>query len=112
MIPRPKKPKFNLLGWMSFSLRIWLLVTRSMSRAGLAGRAKEGLSSRVEVQHYLHDYIQELLMSNLSSRLETAALDFFMVGVCIGLSDLPSPSLSIETSKRNSKTKKSNFQHV
>ena len=76
MIPRPRKPKFSLLGWMSFSLRIWLLVTRSMSKAGLAGRAKEGLSSR----------------------LETAALDFFMVGVCIGLSDLPSPSLKIVSS--------------
>ena len=56
----------------TFSLRIWLLVTRSMSRPGLAGRARE---------------------EGLSSKLATAALDFFMVGVCIGLSDRPSPSL-------------------
>ena len=27
MMPRPRNPKLNLLGWMSFSLNIWLLVT-------------------------------------------------------------------------------------
>ena len=27
MMPRPRNPKLSLLGWMSFSLNIWLLVT-------------------------------------------------------------------------------------
>ena len=45
MIPSPRKPKLSLLGWMSFSLRVWLEVTRSIPMLGLAGRARVGLSS-------------------------------------------------------------------
>ena len=46
MMPSPRKPKVSLLGWMSFSLRVWLEVTRSMPVLGLAGLARVGLSSR------------------------------------------------------------------
>ena len=45
MMPRPRKPKLSLLGWMSFSLSVWLEVTRSMPMLGLAGRARVGRSS-------------------------------------------------------------------
>ena len=44
MIPSPRKPKLSLLGWMSFSLRVWLEVTRSIPMLGLAGLARVGLS--------------------------------------------------------------------
>merc|ERR1719319_336588 len=46
MMPRPRNPKFSLLGWMSFSLSIWLLVTRSIPTAGDTGLARPGRSSR------------------------------------------------------------------
>ena len=40
------KPKLSLLGWMSFSLRVWELVTMSMPRAGLVGLTLVGRSNR------------------------------------------------------------------
>ena len=53
MIPSPRKPKVSLLGWMSFSLRVWLEVTRSIPVLGLAGLASVGLSSKPQYMNIL-----------------------------------------------------------
>ena len=61
MIPSPRKPKVSLLGCMSFSLRVWLEVTKSIPVLGLAGLASVGLSSKPE---YTYEYSQ-VILSNI-----------------------------------------------